>query len=157
MRTLAIILFALGAAASVSAQDTLSAPAWFDKAAKEYVKQDKPTALRSLDQALRQHPEDPKLQALAEALLKEPPPEPMPQPQPQQQQQPQQKEEKEEQEPQPKDPASGDKEKQRDHGRMTPDEARRLLDAIEQQERNTQEKVRDKLAPAQRRNTDKDW
>ena len=50
---------------------SMTAEAYFDQASKEYVKQDKMVALRTLDAALQRFPGDPRLLKLAEALVKE--------------------------------------------------------------------------------------
>ncbi|MEZ4738113.1 MAG: hypothetical protein R2818_01865 [Flavobacteriales bacterium] len=157
-----------------------SAEAYFNQASKEYVKQDKITALRTLDNGLRQYPGDPRLLKLAEELIKEDEQE-----QEQQQQQDQQKQEQQDQEDQRK----GDKQQQQQQkeeqqkeqekqaekqkqqnadkgeekeqqpgaGTIAPQDALRMLDALERSEEDVQEKVRAKLRPAVRRPIEKDW
>lgn len=159
-----------------------SAEAYFNQASKEYVKQDKITALRTLDNGLRQYPGDPRLLKLAEELIKEDEQE---QEQEQQQQQDQQKQEQQDQEDQRK----GDKQQQQQQkeeqqkeqekqaekqkqqnadkgeekeqqpsaGTIAPQDALRMLDALERSEEDVQEKVRAKLRPAVRRPIEKDW
>jgi Skp family chaperone for outer membrane proteins len=64
-------MMALGWCTGPLCAQTASAREWFDRAAQEFVQQDKITALRTLDKGLREHPNDPRLTKLAEALLKE--------------------------------------------------------------------------------------
>ncbi len=172
---------------AMAAQD-LSALDYFNRAAKEYVKQDKLTALRTLDEALRHHPGDPRLLKLAEELLKE---------EQQQQQQEQQKQEqnnKQEQEQDQQQEQNENKEKrdnekenegseekdrkenekkeegsqdskpgeeqpleQKAAGKIDPQDARRILDALDRQEKDVQEKIRAQQRPANRIPIEKDW
>ena len=63
--SIALLLGLAGIAQSVTAE------AYFNQASKEFVKQDKMHALRTLDNGLRQFPGDPRLLKLAEELVKE--------------------------------------------------------------------------------------
>ena len=145
---------------------TASAEDYFNRAAKQYVKEDKVNALRTLDKALQEHPGDARLLKLAEELLKED--------QQQQQQQAQEKnkegeEEKkdgsEQEKPQDGDdqkPDRGDEEKKSDQrkpqpGKISQQEAERILDAMDRQEKEVQEKVRNRVRPTPRTPIDKDW
>jgi hypothetical protein len=164
MRSAIALLFVLLAHA-LCAQDSLSAEGWFNKAAKEYVKQDRSTALRSLEHGLRRYPGDPAMLALAERLLQEDQNAPQPQQQPQQQQQQQQQQQSEQEQPpqprsgneQPRDPQQDRPSTDRSREKLDPETVRRILDAVEQQERATQEKVREKTMPRSRKNIEKDW
>ncbi len=152
----------------VFAQSTPSEE-WFNQAAKQYIKEDKGAALRTLDQALREHPGDARLLSLAEELLKEQQQDQQ-QPRPQDQQQkdggedqPQQGNDGQDQQGPPKEDG-GDRNEPRDTqgekpapGRIAPQDAKRILDALDRQEKDTQEKVRARQRPTQRTPTDKDW
>jgi len=168
---------------------TTTAEAFFNQASKEYVKQDKMQALRTLDHALQQYPGDPRLLKLAEELVKE---EQQKQQQEQQkQEQRQTEEEKKEQEKKDEQQAQDRKEQEKkDHeqaqdqqkkeqeeqgqeqqqqngqegvkgqpraGTIAPQDAMRMLDALERSEKDVQEKVRVKMRPASRRSIQKDW
>ncbi len=173
-----IVLISLVAHTLCPAQD-LSALDHFNRASKEYIQKDKLTALKTLDAALREYPGDARLLKLAEELLKE-------EEQQQQEEQQEQQNEKNEQEkneqgqdqgsdkkqeeqqeeqqgkgsqkePQEKrDPAKADQE-QPEPGTIAPQDARRMLDAVDQQERDIQEKVRTRQRPVTRIPIDKDW
>ncbi len=166
---------------------TTTAEAYFNQASKEYVKQDKMQALRTLDQALQQYPGDPRLLKLAEELVKE---EQQKQQEQQKQEQQQQEQEKKEQEKQDQQQAQDQKEQEKKDqeqaqeqkqqeqekqgqeqqqnaqqgekgepraGTIAPQDAMRMLDALERSEKDVQEKVRVKLRPATRRSIQKDW
>ncbi|MCW5897953.1 MAG: hypothetical protein KIT10_01695 [Flavobacteriales bacterium] len=129
---------------------------WFNRAAKEYVKQDKTLALRTLDRALQEHPGDPRLLRLAEELLKE---------QDQQQQQPQPQQSQDQQQDKQDQQNDGGQQQQKQEqrndkpegGRISPQDAKRILDALDRQERDTQDKVRERQRPVPRTPADKDW
>ncbi|HRH37410.1 MAG TPA: hypothetical protein PK760_03645 [Flavobacteriales bacterium] len=155
---------------AATAQTTTSADDFFNLAAKQYVKEDKLAALKTLDKGLQEHPGDARMLKLAEELLKE-------QQQKQQQEQQKKDQEQKEQEQQKKeqekqDQAQQEKEKEqqqgqgkggekkegeRKPGQISQQDAARILDALEHQEKNTQEKVRARVRPMQRRRIDKDW
>lgn len=147
---------------------TASAGDYFNRAAKQYVKEDKVNALRTLDKALQEHPGDARLLKLAEELLKEE--------QQQQQQQQSKEQEKKEGEEEKNDGAEekkqdgGEKEeKQRggdekksdqrkpEPGKISKQEAERMLDAMNRQEKEVQEKVRNRERPTPRAPIEKDW
>lgn len=155
---------------------------YFNQAAKEYVKADRLTALRTLDKGLREFPQDPKLRKLAEELLKN---EQQKQQQQQQQQQEQQKQEQQQQEQQRNEQQQTEQEQasqqenaqekeerereqraedsdRNDDGKRKPEgmsqrDAERMLDALERREQDVQEQVRAKLRPARRVRIEKDW
>lgn len=163
-------------AATVSAQvkDEASALDHFNRASKEYIKKDKLSALRILDEGLRNYPGDPRMLKLAEELLKE---------SQQQQQEQQKKEEQKEQEkkeqeqkdkqgeekeqddgekgpeqkPQERDQPKPAEQAQRKPGTIAPEDARRMLDALDRQERKVQDKVRENQRPVSRLPIEKDW
>lgn len=161
-RILSTTLFLL-ASAMVRSQTT--ALDYFNQAAKQYVKEDKLAALKTLDKGLRAHPGDARMLKLAEELLKEQ--------RNQQQQQQNQQEQQGSQEEQQQAQQQRDQEQQQKPGeersaqengerkplpdRIAPEDAERMLDALERQEQDTQEKVRSKLRPAHRRRIEKDW
>lgn len=151
---------------------TASADDYFNRAAKQYVKEDKVSALRTLDKGLQQHPGDPRLLKLAEELLKEE--------QQQQQQassQDQQNDDKNDDqqgEDQKSDRSEKEDEKQDDGskqdrqdepsgkprsqpGKISPQEAERMLDAMNRQEKDVQDKVRNRQRPTPRTPIEKDW
>lgn len=186
------LMIGLGTAV-VSMCQTTTADAYFNQASKEYVKQDKMQALRTIDHGLKQYPGDPKLLKLAEELVKE---EEKKQQQDQQQQQKEEQEKKEqekkgqekkdqeqaqekkeqeqEQAQDQKEQQRKDQEKKQDEqaqrgdpkdqkgqpskaGMIAPQDAMRMLDALERSEKDVQEKVRAKRRPASRRTIEKDW
>lgn len=189
-RTL-ILMIGLGAALLVRAQTT-TAEAYFNQASKEYVKQDKMQALRTLDHGLQQYPGDPKLLKLAEELVKEEEKKDQ-----QKQKQEQEKKDQEKQDQEKQDQEKKDQEKSQDQkeqekkdqqqaekdqqkkeqekqeqaqqgdpkdqkgqpkpGSIAPQDAMRMLDALERSEKDVQEKVRAKRRPASRRTIEKDW
>ena len=65
-----LFLFAVWSVGMSSFAQSTTAEAYFNQASKEYVKQDKMQALRTLDHALQQYPGDPRLLKLAEELVK---------------------------------------------------------------------------------------
>lgn len=147
---------------------------WYDRAAHAFVKQDKLAALRLLDRGLAEHPEDRRLKDLAEALLKE---ENQQQQQDQQRQQgdqgQQDQQQNKDQQAEQRDGQEQDRsqggEQQRQPpsgepggrgaapGQIDPKDARRMLDALQRNERDVQLKVRQRMRPAQRIPIDKDW
>lgn len=170
-----LLLLTLLASGIAVAQD-ITAEAYFNQASKEYVKQDKQQALRTLDQALQKYPGDPKLLTLAEELVKEEQKKQdqqqqqkeqqqqeeqekkEQQKQEQQQQQGQEQEKQEQQQPKPEERAQQDpKNGQPRPGTIAPQDALRMLDALERSEKDVQEKVRAKRRPAVRRNIEKNW
>lgn len=164
------LLMALSGTCVIFAQTT--AQEYFNLAAHQYVKQDKVSALRTLDKALKAHPGDARLLKLAEELLKEQQ-EQQQQQQQQQQQNDQQQQDQQQQDQQQKDqPQNGndtqqdpqghdDRDQQRPSGpqesRIAPQDAQRMLDAMDRQERAVQEKVRQKQRPVPRTPIEKDW
>lgn len=172
-----IISFFLTGPISAQVQDRTAALDYFNRASKEYIKKDKLSALRTLDEGLRNYPGDARMLKLAEELLKE---------SQQQQQQDQQKKEdqdqqdKKEQEqkdkgeqkeqekkgeeekrsgqqPQSRDQEEPAEQAQRKPGTIAPEDARRMLDALDRQERKVQDKVREHQRPASRIPIEKDW
>ncbi|HRF80028.1 MAG TPA: hypothetical protein PL070_08075 [Flavobacteriales bacterium] len=174
MRTLRayLILFATVLCAQGWAQ-TVSAEAFFNQASREYVKQDKIQALRTLDKGLQQYPGDPKLLKLAEELVKEDQKNQAEQQQQEQQQKDEQGKDQQSKDQQGKDQKSGEQEKQEQaqqgekkdpqqqkngqQGAIDPQAAMRMLDAMERSEKDVQEKVRVRRRPAVRRTIEKDW
>lgn len=164
-----VLLAALGCTFVLQAQT--SAQDYFNLAAHQYVKQDKVSALRTLDKALKAHPGDARLLKLAEELLKEQQ-EQQQQQQQQQQNDQQQKDQQQQDQPQKDQPQNGndtqqnpqgrdDRDQQRSSGpqesRIAPQDAQRMLDAMDRQERAVQEKVRQKQRPVPRTPIEKDW
>ncbi len=180
MRNLRIsmMMLAVGCFSLAKGQD-VTADAYFNRASKEYVKQDKMQALRTLDEALQKYPGDPKLLKLAEELVKEEEKKQQQQDQQDQQQKEQEKkdqEKKDQQQDQQKDQQQKEeqqKEQQQEEraqqdpkdgpkgkpqtGSIAPQDALRMLDALERSEKDVQEKVRAKRRPAVRRTIEKDW
>jgi len=171
------------------AQET-TADGYFNLASKEYVKQDKMQALRTLDKGLAQYPGDPKLLKLAEELIKEDEKKQQEQEQKQNEDQEkkdqqdkdkkdqqqkdqkdkdQQEQEKKDQEEQ-KQEQKKDQEKQGQEGKdqepkdqkpqpgtIAPQDAMRMLEALDREEQGVQEKVREKLRPSNPQKIEKDW
>lgn len=172
MRTF-IALFAAACWSLTAHGQLASADDYFNKAGKQYVKEDKAAALRTLDQGLRQYPGDPRLLKLAEELLKDEQQKQKQQQQQQQQeqqqkekeqQQQQQEQQKREQEEQQRKQEQQAEEKEQDPenmqaqpGRIAPQDAKRILDALERNEKDVQAKVRERLRPARRLPVEKDW
>lgn len=163
-----LVIALIGMAAPAKGQgDTTAVPdamGYFNTASKQYVKKDKPAALRTLDRALKEYPGDPRLLKLAEELVKE-----EQQQQAQQQQQKEQEQQREEQE-QKQEQAQDQQRKENEQrqqeergkererqGEITRKDAERILDALDRQERAVQARVRDKQQPREKRPTEKDW
>lgn len=164
-------LLVLFCATSGAAQDTTAVKGpmdYFNLAAKQYVKQDKMSALRTLDQGLQQHPQDARLRKLATELMKEE--------QQQQQQQQQDQDQNDSSKPQqgkngqdqrkeekPADRQQGDGSKEQQDGdqprpgEIAPQDAKRILDALDRQEQHVQSKMRQRQQPAPKVPVDKDW
>jgi len=158
------------------AQDTAAVKSpmdYFNLAAKQYVKEDKMSALRTLDQGLQQHPQDARLRKLATELLKE-----QQQQQKQQQQQQQDKQEegrsKEDQSKEGQDQQKQEQKAQQQKaepskerkpgspdqprpGEIAPQDAKRILDALDRQEQHVQSRMRKRQQPAPKIPVDKDW
>lgn len=147
-------LLALSASAQSDSTNAGSASEYFNKASRQYVKEDKGSAMRVLDKGLRAHPGDARLLALAQELLKE---ENQQQQQQQQQQNQQQEQQEQEQEQQQERPASNEPAEQRESGGMSKQDAERVLDELDRNEQNVQEKARARRMPARKRNPEKDW
>ncbi|MBP7408683.1 MAG: hypothetical protein KA941_08000 [Flavobacteriales bacterium] len=166
-----IHLIAMLLTVMVSQAQTSSAEEYFNLAARQYVKEDKLAALKTLDKGLQAHPGDARMLKLAEELLKE-------QQQQQQAQQQQQKQQDEQQKKEEQDQQKAQQEQQKKEqqeqeraqqgeredgrkkpqpGRIAPQDAERILDALERQEQGTQDKVRARMRPVQRRRIEKDW
>jgi hypothetical protein len=173
MRTLTLLLVMFGAMTMV-AQDTTAVKSpmdYFNLAAKQYVKEDKMSALRTLDQGLQQHPQDARLRKLATELLKEQ----------QQQQQQQQEQDKPEDGRSKEEQSKGGQEQQKQEqqaeqqqseqskerkpgdpgqprpGEIAPQDAKRILDALDRQEQQVQSRMRQRQQPAPKVPVDKDW
>jgi hypothetical protein len=160
LHTYALLAALLCGCGSLLAQP-LTPDAYFDRAAREYVKEDKGSALRILEKGLREHPGDPRLLKLAEELLKEEQQEP-------QEVQPQSGEGDGDDQPQ-QQPQPGDGADEREHkeprdrkepnlpDRISPKDAERILDAMEREEKEVRDRVRDRQRPAPRTPIEKDW
>jgi hypothetical protein len=175
MRTLTLLLVMFGAMTMV-AQDTTAVKSpmdYFNLAAKQYVKEDKMSALRTLDQGLQQHPQDARLRKLATELLKEQ--------QQQQQHQQQQEQDKPEDGRSKEEQSKGAQEQQKQEqqaeqqqseqskerkpgdpgqprpGEIAPQDAKRILDALDRQEQQVQSRMRQRQQPAPKVPVDKDW
>ncbi len=161
LHTLACLLVS-----GVSWAQSTSADAYFNQAARQYVKEDKLSALRTLDKGLKAYPGDARMLQLAEELLKQ-----QQQQSQQQQQQAQQEQQQREQQQRDQQQQQGQQEQQaqqqqgerkkgsgeQEAGRIAPKDAERILDALERQEQGTQDKVRARMRPVQRRRIEKDW
>lgn len=154
--------------AATHAQST-SADEYFNRAAKQFVKEDKLSALKTLDKGLREYPGDAKMLRLAEELLKE---EQNQQQLAQQQEQNEQSndegkseqqdsgdkgQEQKEQNGQPEQRSEQGEKQQSRPGRISPQDAERMLDAMDRQEKDVQEKMRVRQRPVPRTPIDKDW
>lgn len=170
-----------------------TADGYFNLASKEYVKQDKMQALRTLDKGLAQFPGDPKLLKLAEELIKEDEKQQQEQQQEQkkdqdkkdqqekdkkdqqekdkkdqegqdkkdQEQKEQEQKEKEQKEQEQKQGQEGKEQEPKDQkpqpGTIAPQDAMRMLEALDRQEQGVQDKVREKLRPSNPQKIEKDW
>jgi hypothetical protein len=167
------LLVAVGWAHTQVVGQTASAEEYFNRAAKQYVKEDKTSALRTIDKGLQEFPGDARLLKLAEELLKE---EQQQQQMSQQQQEQQEQEQQQGEKGQDQEPRQGEEngdekqqggqEQQRNGpadkpkpkpGRISPQEAERMLDAMDRQEKEVQDKVRNRQRPAPRTPVEKDW
>jgi len=173
-RRLMLILALLVCWSAAAIAQTASAEDYFNRAGKEYVKEDKRAALRTLDQGLQRFPGDVRLLKLAEELLKEEQQKQEQQQQEQQQKEQQQKEDEkkqkqeqqqqEEQEKQQREEQQQAEENEADPkdrkpepGRIAPQDAKRILDALERGEMDVQQKVRERQRPDRRVPVEKDW
>jgi hypothetical protein len=163
-----LVITLLATGRCLVAQVTASATDYFNKAARQYVQEDKVSALRTLEKGLQQYPGDPRLLKLADELLKEEQDQQQQQDRQQDQQNEQGKEEenkdqggnKEEQKQDEKSEEQQNKEQRPQEqrpGRISPQDADRMLDAMDQQEKSVQEKVRTKQRPVPRTPVEKDW
>ncbi len=144
-RALPIALALLALPGMASAQ---SAPEeYFNKAAREYIKEDRITALRTLDAGLRAHPGDARMRRLAEAILKE--------------QQRGSKDEQQGEQARQEEQRTGQDERgeqrERKPGELSKEEAERMLDALERREQDVQNQVRNRMRPSRRATIEKDW
>ncbi len=178
-----LLIASVFAYVSGQAQET-TADGYFNLASKEYIKQDKIQALRTLDKGLAQYPGDPKLLKLAEELIKED--EKQQQEQEQKQNEDQDKDKKDQQDKDKKDQDKKEQEQkeqeQKDQeqkkeqekqgqegkeqepkdqkpqpGTIAPQDAMRMLEALDREEQGVQEKVREKLRPSNPQKIEKDW
>lgn len=176
MKHLSLYLVLMLAAFELKAQDT-PALDYFNKASREFVRTDKITALRTLDAGLRNYPGDPRMLELARELLKED--EKKQQQQQQKDKQDQQEKKNDQQKDQQQDGQKEQGEKngtgqpegepnrpgeqpknadqQRRPGSIAPQDARRMLDALDRKEKEVQDKVRVRQRPASRIPIEKDW
>ena len=142
----------------------------FNEAARQYVKQDKISALRTIDAGLRKFPDDARLRKLAEELLKEEQQQQQQQDQQQQQQDKQQQDQqqsggqKDRQEEKKDGPEQQDQQRDGNEGtpkpkpgEIAPQDAKRILDALDRQEQQVQSKLRQRQQPAPKVPVDKDW
>lgn len=165
-RTVHLLVLLLTVAASQAQPN--SADEYFNRAARQYVKEDKLAALKTLDKGLQAHPGDARMLKLAEELLKEQEQQQAQQQQQKQQDEQQKKEEQKQQQAQ-QDQQKKEQQEQEQQGerkdgerkpqpdRIAPQDAERILDALERQEQGTQDKVRARMRPVQRRRIEKDW
>lgn len=163
----ASLLGSMSHAQSVTAQD------YFNQAARQYVKEDKGSALRTLDKGLREYPGDARLLKLAEELLKEQEQQDQQQAQGQGQDQKQDQEKQQEGKDQKQDQgqqkeeqqSTGKEQEKQDRsdqqkaqpGKISQQDAQRMLDAMDRQEKDVQDKVRVRQRPVQRTPVEKDW
>lgn len=162
-------LLALLLTVAVSQAQTTSAEEFFNRAARQYVKEDKLAALKTLDKGLQAYPGDARMLKLAEELLKEQQQQQQAQQQQQKQQDEQQKKEEQKQQQAQQDQQKKEQQEQEEQGerkdgerkpqpgRIAPQDAEHILDALERQEQGTQDKVRARMRPVQRRRIEKDW
>ncbi|MBK8227932.1 MAG: hypothetical protein IPK70_12275 [Flavobacteriales bacterium] len=152
----ALVLCAVGSNAQSDTTGARSADAYFNRASRQYVKEDKSSAMRVLDEGLRAHPGDAKLLKLAEQLLKEEQQQNKAQ-QPQQQEQEQQQEQGQEQQQEKEQVQQQDKEQERNSGGMEKRDAERMLDELNRKEQDVQERVRARSMPGRKARIEKDW
>lgn len=167
-----LLMVAIFAPFGLLRAQTPTAEDYFNQAGKQYVKEDKLAALRTLDRGLQAFPGDARLLKLAEELIKEQQDQQQQQQKQEQQQEDQQdqqgEKEKQQQQDQQKQSEENEQAKQQEEGqekqeaqrqpgRIAPQDAERILDALERKEQDTQDKVRAKLRPVRRVPIDKDW
>ncbi len=171
IRSILLLCAVLGFSLAANAQTT--ALDYFNEAGKQYVKKDKGAALRTLSAGLHQYPGDARLLKLAEELLKEEQQKQQQQQKEQQQNEQQQKEQEKKQQQQAQEQKEKEQKEQQEQqaqqgerdpkdakpqaGRIAPQDARRILDALERGERDVQQKVRERQRPARRVTVEKDW
>lgn len=173
MRLLAALVAWLAIPWAMAQADTArqwSAEDYFNRASRQYVKEDKASAMRMLDKGLRAYPGDPRMLKLAEELLKEDQQQDQQQQQQQQQDQQQQDQQQQDQQQQQQDQGqqeqdqqqqdrSGDdrQEQQRSDQGMSRRDAERLLDELNREEQDVQERARARMMPARKARIEKDW
>jgi len=154
--TLALACLALNSLAQTDTTGAHSAEGYFNRASRQYVKEDKSSAMRILDEGLRAHPGDARLLKLAEQLLKEDRQKKQQQQQQQQEQQ-QQKQEQEQQQQQQGEERQQGQEKDRSTGGMDKRDAERMLDELNRKEQGVQDRVRSRSTPSRKPKPAKDW
>lgn len=152
--------------AQADSSATPSAEDYFNKASRQYVKEDKLSALRVLDRGLRAHPGDPRLLKLAQELLKEDQrsqqQQDRQQQQNQQQQDSQEQQRQQEQNQQHQESSSREEERNEESGQrkesgLSRRDAERLLDELNREEQEVQERARTRMMPAHKARIEKDW
>ncbi|HRD53598.1 MAG TPA: hypothetical protein PKY96_13210 [Flavobacteriales bacterium] len=154
--TLALASLALNGLAQTDTTGTHSAEGYFNRASRQYVKEDKSSAMRILDEGLRAHPGDAKLLKLAEQLLKEERQNQQQQQQQQPEQQQQQQQEQEQQQRQGHEREQGQEKERSDEG-MDKRDAERMLDELNRKEQGVQDRVRSRSTPSRKPKPAKDW
>lgn len=154
--SLALASLALNGLAQTDTTGTHSAEGYFNRASRQYVKEDKSSAMRILDEGLRAHPGDARLLKLAEQLLKEERQNKQQQQQQQEQQQQRQEQEQQQQEQQGQERQQG-QEKDRSNGGMDKRDAERMLDELNRKEQGVQDRVRSRSTPSRKPKPAKDW
>ncbi len=154
--TAGLVLCALAAKAQSDTTGARSADAYFNRASRQYVKEDKSSAMRVLDEGLRAHPGDAKLLKLAEQLLKEEQQQNQAQQQQQQKKEQQQEQGQEQQQAKEQDQQQ-DQEREQNSGGMDKRDAERMLDELNREEQDVQERVRARSMPGRKARIEKDW
>jgi hypothetical protein len=129
-----LLIAGVGVAFAQTADD------YFHMASQQYINGDYTTSKRTVEQALKQFPNDPKLLAL-KRKIKEPPKQDQNQQQ-QNQQQNQQQQQKQQPKPQPQ------------QGQISRDQADRMLQALQNKEK---ENLKKQQRPAEQEKVGKDW
>lgn len=139
---------------------TNDANTYFKKASKQYIFEKNIEALRTIEKGLKVYPDNEKLTKLAELILKD---SQQQQQQNQQQNQQNQKEEKKEEEKKQQQNKNEEEQKedkkkqQQTPATISPEDMERLLQAIADDEKDLQKKLKEQEAKSKKVQTEKDW
>lgn len=139
-RLILISLFTL----SLLILNAQSANDYYHKVANFYINSEKANAKKMIQEAIQKFPNDPKVKQLANEINK------LPEDPPKDKKNPKQKPDK------PEDKKQQEKQQQQQQPQMSKENAQQILDALQQDEKNTQDKAK-KQPVRGKKKADKDW